>query len=341
MKYVSFVIPAYNSESYLEHAVDSLLVAGNDIEIIIVNDGSKDKTLSIAKSYEKRFPSIVKVIDKLNGGHGSTINSGLKVATGIFFKVLDSDDWVDKTSLITLLERIKEHVTYQIDVDLYMTNFVYEHVSDNTQFERDYSINFPNEEVFTWNDIKKKFRYSKTLLMHALIYKTSLLREINFELPEHTFYVDNLVSYVPLPYVRKLYYMKLPLYRYFIGRSDQSITLKNITGRYQQQIRVQKIMIDAYSYDLIKHLPRGLKHYLKHCLSAIMMITQMFTVGQDSKERRQDLKDLWNHIKKNDIKLYRFLRYRSMNLLVNLPWKIKKFVMVKGYLYLAKKVKLG
>lgn len=93
--------------------------------------------------------------------------------------------------------------------------------------------------------------------------------------------------------------------------------------------------------DLIKHLPKGLKQYLKHCLSAIMMITQMFTVGQDSKERRQDLKDLWSHIKKQDIKLYRFLRYRSMNLLVNLPWKIKSFVMVKGYLYLAKKVKLG
>lgn len=342
MKYISFVIPAYNSEAYLHHAVDSLLVAGDDVEIIIVNDGSKDQTLAIAKDYQQRHPSIIKVIDKANGGHGSTINSGLKISSGLFFKVIDSDDWVDESSLMTLLSKIKDHVASKIDVDLYITNFVYEHVSDNTQFERDYSANFLNEEVFTWNQTKKRFKYSKTLLMHALVYKTQVLKDIDFELPEHTFYVDNLVSYVPLPYTKHLYYMKLPLYRYFIGRSDQSITLKNITGRYQQQIRVQKLMADSYQYDLIKQLPSGLRSYMKHNLSAIMMITQMFTTASDTKERRQELKDLWKHIKENDIRLYRFLRFRSMNFFVhNLPWKIKGYIMVKGYLYLVKKVKLG
>lgn len=342
MKYISFVIPSYNSEAYLHHAVDSLLVAGSDVEIIIVNDGSKDSTLAIAKAYEKKHPTIVRVIDKANGGHGSTINAGLKIATGLFFKVIDSDDWVDENSLMTLLQKIKDHVKYQIDVDLYITNFVYEHVSDNTQYERDYSVNFPKEVVFNWSETKKRFKYSKTLLMHALVYKTKILKDMGFELPEHTFYVDNLVSYVPLPYVKHAYYMKLPFYRYFIGRSDQSITLKNITNRYLQQIRVQRLMVDAYSYDLINQLPKGLRSYMKHCLSAIMMITQMFTVASDTPERRKELKDLWKHIKNNDVRLYRFLRFRSMNFWVhNLPWKIKGYVMVKGYLYLVKKVKLG
>ena len=342
MKLISFVIPAYNSQDYLNVAVDSLLVAGNDIEIIIINDGSKDQTLAIANKYKKKYPNIVKVIDQENGGHGSGINAGLKVASGKYFKVVDSDDWVDHLSLIKLMNQIKLHINSQIEPDLYITNFVYEHVEDQTTFERDYSVNFPQERIFNWNETLKKFKYSKTLLMHALIYRTEILKSMNLELPRHTFYVDNLFSYLPLPYIKSIYYMKIPLYRYFIGRIDQSITLKNITKRYQQQIKVYKLMNDAYQYQLIKELPKGLKTYMKHCLAAILMITQMFTVAEDSKDRRNDLKELWKHIKKSDISTYRYLKYRSMNILVNfLPWKLKSYVMVKGYLYLAKKIKLG
>lgn len=342
MKIISFVIPSYNSEAYLHQAVDSLLVASQDIEIIIVNDGSKDHTIDIAKAYEKKHPSIIKIIDQHNGGHGSTINAGLKIASGLFFKVIDSDDWVDQECLITFINTLKKHMEERVMVDLYITNFMYEHASDNTQFERDYSSNFPANVVFNWDELRKKFKNSKTLLMHALTYRTSLLREIKLELPRHTFYVDNLVSYLPLPFVKRIYYMNIPLYRYFIGRADQSITLKNITNRYQQQILVQKIMMHAYSFDNLERLPRGLRDYMKHSVSAIMMITQMFTVAQDSKERRVDLKELWLEVKRNDVRLYRFLKYRSMNVLVTfLPWRIKRFVMVKGYMYLAKKIKLG
>ena len=342
MKLISFVIPAYNSQDYLNVAVDSLLVAGNDIEIIIINDGSKDQTLAIANKYKKKYPNIVKVIDQENGGHGSGINAGLKVATGKYFKVVDSDDWVDHLSLVKLMNQIKLHMNSQIEPDLYITNFVYEHVEDQTTFERDYSINFPTDQIFNWNETLKKFKYSKTLLMHALIYKTEILKNMKLELPRHTFYVDNLFSYLPLPFIKSIYYMKLPLYRYFIGRIDQSITLKNITTRYQQQVKVYKLMNDAYHYQLINQLPKGLKSYMKHCLAAILMITQMFTVAEDTKDRRSDLKELWRHIKDSDISVYRYLKYRSMNTMVYfLPWKIKSYVMVKGYLYLAKKIKLG
>jgi len=342
MKLVSFIIPSYNSAAYLHHAVDSLLVAGDNVEIIIVNDGSKDQTLAIANEYNKKYPNVVTVINQENGGHGSTINAGLKMAKGKFFKVIDSDDWVDEQSLLQLVDTIKMHLSRNTDIDLYITNFVYEHVADQTQFERDYSQNFPQNVVFKWNQTKKKFKYSKTLMMHALIYKTELLKSINFELPRHTFYVDNLVAYIPLPYVKTVYYMKLPLYRYFIGRADQSVTLKNITSRYQQQIRVIKLMSDAYSYQLINQLPKGLKSYMKHCIAAIMIITQMFTVADDTAERRKDLKELWVYIKKQDARLYRYLKYRSLNTLVTfLPFKLKSYVMVKSYLYLAKKIKLG
>ena len=113
MKLISFVIPCYNSESYMEHAIQSILVAKEDIELIIVNDGSKDNTLKIAREYEKKYPKVVKVIDKENGGHGSGVNAGLDVATGRYFKVVDSDDWVDEESLKKVIKTLKK-----IDIDM-------------------------------------------------------------------------------------------------------------------------------------------------------------------------------------------------------------------------------
>ena len=104
MKYISFAIPCYNSEEYMEKAIDSILKGGEDVEIIIVNDGSKDGTSEIAKRYEREYPTIVKAVDKENGGHGDAVNTGLQNATGLYFKVVDSDDWVDEASLKKILE---------------------------------------------------------------------------------------------------------------------------------------------------------------------------------------------------------------------------------------------
>jgi hypothetical protein len=178
--------------------------------------------------------------------------------------------------------------------------------------------------------------------MHAMTYRTEILREAQLRLPEHTFYVDNIFAYVPLPYTENLFYLPVGLYHYFIGRSDQSIQMHNFTKRYEQQIKVMKIMVDAHPYVLIARQKKGLKRYMKHCLSAIMMITQMFTMTEVTDERKAALRDLWTFTRKTDRHLYRFLRYRSMNVLVNfLPARIKRYVMVKGYLYLAKKIKLG
>lgn len=342
MKLISFVIPSYNSSAYLHRCVDSLLIEENDIEIIIVNDGSIDNTIQIADAYQSKYPNQIIVIDQENGGHGEGINAGLQIASGKYFKVVDSDDWLDRNALTTMLDVMRKNNQNDIEPDVYFTNFVYERAGDNAFYVRDYRENFPANKLFTWHDVKKPFKYSKTLLMHAIIYRTSILKESKIELPKHTFYVDNLFAYQPLPYTKSLFYMPMPLYRYFIGRDDQSITMENIINRYQQQIRVMKIMLESYSYDFIDSQPIKLKKYMKHCLNAIMAITQMFTTGSDSPERRNDLKKLWHDLKTNDIKMYRFLKYRSYNTLVNfLPWKIKGYIMTKSYLHLRKTLKLG
>ena len=110
MKYISFAIPCYNSEAYMEKAINSILVGGEDVEIIVVNDGSKDGTQEIAERYQGKYPTIVKAVAKPNGGHGDAVNCGLEHATGKYFKVVDSDDWVDEEALLKVLDTIKGFV---------------------------------------------------------------------------------------------------------------------------------------------------------------------------------------------------------------------------------------
>ena len=154
--------------------------------------------------------------------------------------------------------------------------------------------------------------------------------------------MDNLFAYKPLPYMKSIYYLDVDLYRYFIGRADQSINRDNFVKRYDQQIRVMRRMIDAYSWDELKKLPKGLKRYMWHSLVVIMMNTIFFTCAADAPERRDALRELWLHIKRRDIKLYRKLRRRSYTTAVNyMPWKMRAWVMGVGYDILCKKIKLG
>jgi DMSO/TMAO reductase YedYZ molybdopterin-dependent catalytic subunit len=178
--------------------------------------------------------------------------------------------------------------------------------------------------------------------MHSLTYKTDKLRESGIRLPHHTFYVDNIYAYTPLPKMHNIFYIDINLYHYYIGREDQSVNIGVFTNRYEQQIRVMKEMINAYSYSEIMQMERGLRKYMLHCLSAIMMITIFFTVAKDGFERREALTELWTHLKNKDYKLYRFLRWRSMPVVVNcLPWRLRGTVMTTGYKILRRRIKLG
>ena len=114
----------------MRHCIDNLVAAGEDVEVIIVNDGSKDDTGKIADEYEKKYPTIVKAIQKENGGHGSGVMAGIRNATGMFFKVVDSDDWIETKDVLDLVELIKRHEAQEANVDLYITNYVYEHAAD-------------------------------------------------------------------------------------------------------------------------------------------------------------------------------------------------------------------
>ena len=228
MKLLSIAIPCYNSAGYMRKCIDSLLPGGEDVEIIIVNDGSSDNTPDIAEEYRERFPGIIKVVNKENGGHGSAVNAGLEQARGLYFKVVDSDDWVSQSAYIQILDKLGELLHGGKSVDMMISNFVYEKEGEKHRKVMKYHHALPQEEIFTWKDVRH-FRVGQYILMHSVIYRTNLLRDCGLKLPENTFYVDNIFVFNPLPYVKTMYYMDVNFYRYFIGRADQSLSLIHIS----------------------------------------------------------------------------------------------------------------
>ena len=199
MKILSIAIPCYNSEAYMEKCIESLLVGGEDVEILVVNDGSSDRTAEIADAYAEKYPTIVKAIHQENGGHGEAVNAGIRNATGLYFKVVDSDDWVNEEAYHQILKTLEELIRGPKTVDLLISNFVYEKQGADRKKVMQYRHCLPVNEIFEWNSVHMS--RGKYLLMHSMIYRTKLLHECGLELPKHTFYVDNLFAFEPLPYV--------------------------------------------------------------------------------------------------------------------------------------------
>lgn len=316
MKYISFAIPCYNSEEYMDKAIQSILKGGEDVEIIIVNDGSSDGTLEIAKKYEKEYPSIVKAIDKENGGHGDAVNTGLKHATGLYFKVVDSDDWVDESALFRILEVLHEMVEKQKLVDMLISNYVYEKVGVKHKKVICYHNVMPENRVFSWKDLKH-FKIGQYILMHSVMYRTELLKLTGLQLPKHTFYVDNIYVYYPLPHVKTMYYLNVNLYRYFIGRDGQSVNEKNMIKRIDQQLFVTRTMIDMYQLNKIQN--KKLRDYMTNYLAIMMTVSSIIAIRSKNAENMEKKKELWKYLHDKDSKLYRKIRYGILGQTMNLP----------------------
>ena len=328
MKYISFAIPSYNSEAYMDRAIESILKGGEDVEIIIVNDGSKDRTSEIAHQYEEKYPTIIKAVDKENGGHGDAVNTGLSHATGKYFKVVDSDDWVDEESLLKILQVLKGFEAEGKEVDMFIANYVYEKEGMEHKKVINYRGVLPQNKVFTWNEAKR-FNLGQYILMHSVIYRTEFLKLTQIKLPKHTFYVDNIYVYYPLPHVHTIYYMDVDFYRYYIGREDQSVNEKVMIGRVDQQIFVTKSMIDMYEMRMITN--RKLRSYMINYLAIMMTVSSILLIRSKKPENLEKKKELWQYLKKKDYKVYWKIRYGILGQTMNLPGKAGRKVSVLAY----------
>ena len=296
MKYISFAIPCYNSQDYMERAIKSILPGGDEVEILIVNDGSADRTSEIAHQYMKNYPGIVRVIDKENGGHGDAVKEAL-------------------CKILTLLRNLDDDGEM---IDMLISNFVYEKVGASHKKCVHYRNALPQDEIFRWDDIGH-FRLDQYILMHSVIYRTDLLKLIQMKLPKHTFYVDNIYVYYPLPHVRKIYYLDVDFYRYFIGRDDQSVNEKNMIARADQQIFVTKTMIDMYN--LKKISSKKLRQYMINYLAIMMTVSSIILIRSKTKENIEKKRELWKYLKMKDFKAYVKIRYGILGQTMNIPGK--------------------
>lgn len=333
MKLITFAIPCYNSEAYIDRCLENLLHYEEDVEVIIVNDGSTDMTGEISTAYAKRYPHAVKVIHQENGGHGEAVNTGLQHATGLYFKVVDSDDWLDRVALDELIENLKILRLVNVLPDLVICNYVYEKLSEGMRRKINYREIFPVSTLFSWDEMKRIPPW-KFLLMHSVIYKTQLLHDCGLKLPRNTFYVDNLFVYKPLPYVQTAYYMDLDLYRYFIGREDQSVNEKVMVSQIDQQLKVTRLML-AYNHHMTEVSPK-LTRYLMNYLCMMIIISTVFLRIAGTPESLVKEKELWDFLKHYYPNIYHMRSMTLLRMLLTLPGNSGNVLTIQLYRFARK-----
>lgn len=332
MKLLSFAVPCYNSAEYMENCINSLLVGGEEVEIIIVDDGSeKDNTAQIADRLAAEHPTIIKVIHQPNGGHGEAVNTGIKNATGLYFKVVDSDDHVSLKAYMEILKTLREYSKPENMLDMVISNFVYDKVGVKKKHVMKYTSVLPVNRVFGWEEAGH-FKKGQYILMHSVIYRTKLLRECKIELPKHTFYVDNIYVFEPMTHVHRMYYLDVNFYMYFIGRDDQSVNEHVMIKRIDQQIRVNRIMFTYYSKWMKKLEGRKpLSRYMFNYLEIITTISSSLLILAGDKESMDKKKALWKWMKKEDFELYSKLRFRFLGIAMNMMGPLGPIIVRTGY----------
>lgn len=263
-KILSIAIPAYNVEKYLEQCLASFEVPEilNKIEVLIINDGSKDKTPEIAQKFCEKYPDTYFLYNKENGGHGSGINYGIKYAKGKYFKIVDGDDWVNTKELQQFVQLLEE-----VDADIVAADFLC--VQDGTgailremhctSLETQYGQEVRLDEGDVKNVIK----------MHSFTIKTEMLQKHNIEIDEKCYYVDCEYITFPIPYVKTVYFYNKYIYMYRLGRNGQSMDIKSMQRNRAQHMRVLDSLLTFYDNET-DELPDGSRQYIEKCIAQVV-----------------------------------------------------------------------
>lgn len=219
---LSIIVPTYNMEDYLDKCLTSLVIGEPDseimccLEVIVVNDGSTDRSSEIAHHYEHKYPNTFKVIDKKNGNYGSCINVALPIASGTYVKVLDADDSFDRDAFLLYLNEIKD-----LDVDVILTEFCEIHLSGKTVLQKK-TIPLEEHKVFTWQVMIPVL--NSIMSSHYFTYRRQMLIDIGYHQTEGRYYTDNEWIASPLISVQTVYYLPVFLYIYLLGRNGQTVS---------------------------------------------------------------------------------------------------------------------
>ncbi|MBQ9071771.1 MAG: glycosyltransferase family 2 protein [Bacilli bacterium] len=312
-KLLTIVIPTYNVEKYLERCLISLVYDEkilDKLELLIVNDGSTDNSLSIARSFEQKYPNTIKVIDKENGGHGSTINIGLKEAKGKYFRVIDSDDWVNIDDFSKYFNELSK-----LDVDVVLTNYSRELIYSGETVLFKYNSEIEYNKIYDLSDFDfSLFKYDY-FFMATTTFKTEKLRKANVLLDEKTFYVDMEFIILPLPEIENFIYLDYDIYRYFIGRNDQSVNINSLIKRRKDH---EKVLTRLVNYLNCEEISSNKKNFISNIL--VQMVNTHYIIYCKSqlpnKEALKEIRKFDKYLKEVNPDLYNY----SNNLYSYIRW---------------------
>lgn len=329
-KTLSFIVPAFNMHEYLGRCVNSLVALkdGDDIEVLIVDDGSSDGTGDLADEFATRMPHTVRVIHQLNKGHGGAVNTGIAMASGEYTKVVDADDWVDTDALAQVMSVLRQQWQSSSPIDLLVTDYVYDKVAKRHKHVVRFDNVMEPRVLLGWDDLGH-FGIAQYMIMHSITLRTDVLRRSQLRLPEHTFYVDFIYAYQPFPQVRTLLYLPVPFYHYFIGRKGQSVQTDVMISRLDQLQRVNRAMAEATPEPGM--VPAGLYNYMIHFLSIDNVVTSVFLILSRKSSNYVAKDDLWRRIDAMSPIIGHDVRHKIASRAINLPGSTGRFIIRCGY----------
>ena len=307
MKLLTIAVPAYNAEQHLSKCLDSICREDilDRLQIIIINDGSSDGTSILAHHYEKRFPQSIQVIDKENGGHGSGINAAIMYASGKYFQVVDSDDWVISENLSALMDRLE-----QTNADMILCHF---HMIDlQTGDKREFKTKeIPLGKVYSFSEFMEHPRGAYTCcFFHGVLYRTDFYRNTGIRLSEKTFYEDQEYATIPIYYVETVLPLDLFLYQYSVGNALQSVADENQVRNIGQIETVFWKICDFYCSH--RDMPNEKRQYF---LFKLVMLLQSYCIvglikDTNRSRGRQAVKMMYRAVRMRCPELYRRFFYR-------------------------------
>lgn len=238
-KVLSISIAAYNIEKYLDKLMNSLLDerVTDALDIMIVSDGSTDNTISMGEKYSAKYPGTVRVIAKENGGHGSTINKGIELAEGKYFKPIDGDDWVDTEALVKFVRFLEDH-----DADMVISD--YKRCVEGSEPEDVVFSGIEAGRVYSFEDMSAAAGWMR---YHTVTFRTSILRDHGVRLDEHCFYVDTELMVMPIPYVETATYCDACVYCYRLGINEQSVSMTSRKKHIDNSEKVSETLLDYFN----------------------------------------------------------------------------------------------
>ncbi len=302
-KLLTLAVPCYNSALYMGKCLDTLVQSGTDIEVLAINDGSSDNTFEVAKQYQEKYPDIVVAVDQENRNWGGAVNHALELATGKYFYIVDSDDWLDAEQLSIVMTYLRKLESANRPVDLFVVNYVYNRIALGDRHTIHYRKLIPADRVCTWDDLSIP-KIDQYLMIHSMIYRTDVIRQSGLVLPEGESYMDSLVMLRPLRYVKSLYYHDCDLYWYTIGREGQSIDGTEVAKHVDEQVHATLLAIEGFDYPQLQAISPRLASCSLRYLSAMMTVSSITLYRIGTPEAYKLNEDLWEFLRKSDNMLY-------------------------------------